>query len=387
MRRLVFIALLAFLCAGAVSAQPQQQVEVSVKVVEFQTTKGVETGLSAYFSRFPITGDWPEGRPYGRVSSGNGNVVSADVTFPSSDSTITVFLDRITNEYGHIDAVLQALVDQNRASILSRPKVMVMVGQEVPTVIQTTREVPYESTVVIGATATQVTEFRPTGVTLDVRALQVIDDDGNPNPTEDTYIQLVLKATVDEEGKRITVALDDMLATTARGGLFDQGNSNAISVPQFDSRSVTTTVWVRHGQVLILGGLYRNTKRKDLSTLPWLTQGEDMANSLVQRVMPFNVPSVPLSAGLGNRRTEEGRRELVFLVRAELWKPAYTVAGALGFEEGTEGETLKERMRPTDVISGVLEGITEMPKGLAEEITGEEMEGDAVREGLGGDTE
>jgi Flp pilus assembly secretin CpaC len=360
-RTLTLVVALTLLGTLHAHAQEPQQVSVSVKVIEFQTVKGVETGLSAYFRQRS------DPRPYGRVSSGSSAIRAGDITFPTATTAgITVFLDRLSNSYGDFEIVLQGLVDQNRAYILSRPKAMVTVGQTVPTIIQTTQLIPYEDTTVVGATAVQTTSFRPTGVMLNVLAPRVIDDDGDPGTTEDVYIQLALTAQVDEEGQRITVALDDMLAGT--GGIFAQ-TSNLIRAPEFISRSITTTVWVRHGEVLILGGLYRNTKNKNLSTLPWLTQGEDLLSGAMNRVLPFSSPHVPLTTALGNQRTNEGRRELVFLIKAELWRPSYTVADEFGFSDGPEEP--RRRMSPTDVISGVIEGIGGIPQGIAEGVSGE----------------
>ena len=374
-RLFTMVLLSALLFPVSAFTQENQQVNVSVKVIEFQTQKGVETGLSAYFRQHA------DPRPYGRVTGGNPAITAADVTFPSSTTSgITVFLDSLSNAWGQFEVVLQALVDQNRAFILSRPKALVPVGAAAPTVIQTVEEIPYESTVVVGATAQQVTEFRPTGVNLSVQAMKVVDDDGDFRSTDDTYLQLNLTATVNEEGQRITVALDD---STPGGGLL--GNtSNAISVPEFISRSISTTIWVRHGQVLILGGLYRSTKSRDLKTLPWLTQGEDLFNGMVQRLSPVNVPEIPLSAGIGNQNIDEGRRELVFLVRAELWRPSYTVADEFGFQESS-GTQKEDRKRPTDVITGVLGEISGIPQGIVEGLAGEKDNKGDVTSNLGGD--
>lgn len=341
----------------APAASPPQ-VNVSVKIIEFQTVKGLETGLSAYFKQRN------EVRPYLRVSSGNGNITSADVTFPTSTfAGITVFLDRISTEYGDIEAIIQGLVEQNRAFILAQPRVMVVVGQAVPTVIMTTQDIPFEDTRVIGSTAVQVTTYKPTGVTLNVKALSIIDDDGNPKTTEDSYINLELSTSVKEEGQRIAVALDDQVA----------GSSNpfsnidtAISVPEFISREIITKVWVRHGQVLILGGLYRDTRNKELTTLPWLTQGSDMINAAVQRLSPVAVPQVPLSAGLGSQNNNAGRRELVFMVRAEVYVPIpESRFGLLPEEEAKEMRVVPSKEMITDIV----EGITEIPKSLGETLT------------------
>lgn len=328
-----------------------KQVRVSVKIIEFQTTKGVETGLSAYFAQRNKV------RAFGRISSGNGNIRSADITFPSAtNSGITVFLDQIHLNDGDLEMVLQALVDQNRAFILSQPQAIVKVAEAKPTVIKTTQNIPYENTVVVGSTATQVTSFHDTGVTLQVSAPEVLDDDGNLETNEDTYIKLLVSAAVNEEGERIVVALSNQAAARP----LSDGN-NAIRVPEFISRRVATSAWVRHGQVLLLGGLFRNTKNKNLSTLPWLTQGEDLAMGVAQRFIPgASALGSPLSATLGNRSTSDGRRELVFLIKAELWRRQYTVATQFGEEVGKVEEKKK----------GLIQGISEIPQGIAEGIRG-----------------
>ncbi len=72
-------------------ANPQdvKQINVSVKIVEFQTTKGVQSGLSAYLVQRT------KKNIYGKVVSGFSAVKNADLTFPASTSAITVFLDQI----------------------------------------------------------------------------------------------------------------------------------------------------------------------------------------------------------------------------------------------------------------------------------------------------
>jgi len=380
MTRRIFhsLALALLLACAPALAQTQQQVSVAVKVIEFQTGRDLETGLSAYF-REGLT------NAYGTVVNRDGAINTADITFPtSSTSGITVFLDRISNAYGNIEVVLQALEDQNRAFILSRPRAMVPVGEATPTVIETVQRIPYEDTKVFGATAKQITSFRDAGVYLNVQALEVIDDDGNKTTTHDTFINLQLTARVNEQGQRITVALDDQLADS--GNIFNN-TSSAISVPEFVSREITTNVWVTHGQVLILGGLYRNSVSRDIESVPFLKQTEDFVNSTAQRILPFSTPDLPVTASIGNRRVDEARRELVFIVRAELWQPSQIVADEFGFfdEEGEfdgEGEPEdEESSSPTDVISDVLRGITRLPGSVAEGISGDE--GDSAINQLG----
>lgn len=339
-----------------------QQVNVSVKVVEFQTTKGLETGLSAYFQRVN------KERAYGRISSGNGAITTADLTFPSSRSSgITVFLDQLHMSEGDLEIVLQALAEENRAFVLSQPRALVKAGGP-GTILGTVQNIPYENTQVVGSTAVQVTAYRDTGVAVNVRVPAIIDDDGDPQTQNDTYIALDLDAEVKEEGQRIVIALDDRLV----GGDFALAQQ-ALRAPELISRQIRTRVWVRHGQVLVIGGLYRNVNNKSLDTVPWLNQAEDVAVGLANRLIPGNLVPSPLSASIGNRSTEESRRELVFFIKAEVVPLSYTVMGGHGFND----MPVEERMtlpRPKDVITDVLEGSGELVRGIQREITGNESD-------------
>ncbi len=361
MRAQLIIA--ALLLGVPAAAQAPQQVQVSVKVIEFQTSKDVETGLSAYFKQRM------EPQPYGRVASGVGSISASDITFPASTTGgITVFLDRLVTKYGDIEVVLQGLVEQGRAFILSQPTALVPVApaaDAIPTVIKTAQQIPYEDKQVFVYTPVSITAFKDTGVSLTIQALAVVDDDADPNTRGDTYIRLNLWATVIEEGQRITVALDE---GTSSGGVFND-NSNAIQVPEFVSREIKTEVWVRHGQVLMLGGLYRNTKEKDLSTLPWLPQGDRFMNGLIQRVVPFAVEPVPLSSSIGDNKTSDARRELAFLIKADV--PALIYDESIDLKEEENFMT-----RPTEVVTGVLKGLSQIPQGIAEGVTGENLDED-----------
>ncbi len=120
--------------------------------------------------------------------------------------------------------------------------------------------------------------------------------------------------------------------------------------------------------------MFRNTKSRSSASLPGLATAEDRLVGLAERVTPGEFLLSPLSSLLGNRSTNESRRELVFFIKAESWRRSYTVQDHqfLDIEEEEEG-----RVRPVDVISDVIEGITEG-------ITGE-GDTDAIRDTLGGD--
>jgi len=338
------LTVLCALAAGLTVAQVPEQVVVSVKIIEFQATKGVETGLSAFFS------DVSRG-PAGEIIPDEGGIGTVDLTFPTTTAAgVTVFLDQISLGGGELEVILQALVDENRAFILSRPHAMVKVGSVKPTVVETTQRIPYETTRVVGSTTVQVTEFEDTGVKLGVLVPEVIDDDGNWNTHDDTYVRLAVHAEVKEEGQRIVIALDDQLATSSES--FSEGE-NAITVPEFISRSINTQVWVRHGQVLLLGGLYRNSESKSIATAPLVAQVENAAVGAIQSLASGNIGATPLSATLGSRKADETRRELVFLIKAETWRPAFSISDELGFVQ----QEANKRRSPTDVIADVAQGL------------------------------
>ncbi len=353
--------------AEAKGEQPRQ-VDVSVKIVEFQTNSILETGFSAYFVREAIQ------RPYGRVSSGRGAITTADLTFPTNGNpTITAFLDRIAISEGDIELILQALAEENRAFILSKPKAKVVLGSSVT--IGTETEVPYEATKVVGPTAQQITQFRPTGVSMTLNLHDIIDDDGDWTQDSDTYINLTIDASVRELGQNFVVALDDGVLPATN---FSQ-SQNALSAPEFITRAINTNVWVRSGQVLVLGGLYRRTHQKSLRTAPMLTQLEDFTINMAENIVPGNFLASPLSATIGNRASAEEFRELVFIVKADVWRPSGASAYKFFDDVEDSDEEEKEATTPGNLIKDVLT----LPRDIAEGITGEPENDGSVEKNLG----
>ncbi len=371
----MLIALLLAFVAGAGWSQDSpdkpQQVSVSVKIIEFQATKGVETGLSAYFKRRE-TVDW-----WGIVHTPKQGLLTADVTFPTTDATdgIIVFLDRLRLNEGDVEMLLQGLVDDNRAFILSQPKVMVMIGGT-PNEIKTVQRIPYENTAVVGATTVQSTDFKDTGVTLNIAVPNIYDMDGNWQTSQDTYIQLTVSAEVSEEGQRLVVALADNTGSTT-------STSNSISAPEFVNRSIKTMVYVNSGQVLVMGGLYNNTKSKTLTTVPWLKETEDVAVGLAERVIPGDSIESPLSSVFGHRDSTTTRRELVFLIKAEVWRPSYTVADENGMASSETENNASKKASPSDVISNVLTGISELPQEIGEGLKNKDSDDLGIDSQLG----
>jgi len=347
---------------------PPEQVDVSVKIVEFQSSNVFETGFSAFFVEEAVQ------NPGGSVTANGSTIRTADLTFPTSGTpTITAFLDRIQLGDGDVEIILQALAEENKAFILSRPKAKVMLGGSVT--LGTTQEIPFQATQVVGTTAIEVTKFRETGVSLTLSLEQVTDDDGDWTTTNDTFMLLNINAEVSEQGQNFFIALDQNVVP---GSNFNQAQ-NVIQAPEFVRRQIKTKAWVRNGQVLVLGGLFRRTKQKSLRTAPWLTQAEDATVGLAERLVPGDFISSPISSTFGNSATSEDFRELVFIIKADVWRPALTTFEFFEDDAADEEDAeAREPMRPTDVIEGILD----IPRGIAEGLSRPREGG--VQDDLGG---
>ena len=321
------------------------QVKVSVKIVEFQITRGLETGLSAYFARRQ------ERRLFNRLPFESSHLNTADLTFPMTNPAITVFLDRINMSEGDLEVVLQALASESRATILSRPRALVKVQEPTRTIVKTVTENPYENLVVVGQTTVTTTDFKNTGVTLAVSVPELTDDDSDWYTQEDSYIKLFINADVNELGSDIDV-------------------QTGITAPSFSNRMIETTVWARHGQMLILGGLYRNQKNKQLTTVPWLSQAENVAMGTAEQLVPGNITASPLSSSVGNRRNSDERRELVFFIKTETWLPTYVILDEHQFDFE---EDIEVKPSPVEIVKEKAKQAVNYPLDVIERVSGESL--------------
>jgi len=139
----------------------------------------------------------------------------------------------------NISGVLHALQEVRNVEILASPRVMVLSGQEAQ--IRTVEEIPYEEvsdTSDGGSGAITSIEFKSVGITLKV------------------------KATVTDENTILLRVEPEQSVATGEAGVQD--------VPIVDSRSASTTLLIRDGQVVVLGGLRRTEKRMSSDKIPGL---------------------------------------------------------------------------------------------------------------------
>jgi len=139
---------------------------------------------------------------------------------------------------GTIRHVLHAIQQKRDVEILASPTTLVVSGQSAT--IKAVEEIPYQEvmdTAQGGAAALTATEFKEVGVTLEVSA--VVTDGNN--------IFLAVNA---EQNVRT--------GESARG------------VPVVDTRHATTALLLRNGQTIVIGGLRRVEKTKEVRQIPLL---------------------------------------------------------------------------------------------------------------------
>ena len=202
-----------------------------------------------------------------------GNAGSAELTITNSATTgatpASVFPGSSISLVGtSANAVLNTLQTKTNVKVLSAPKLLMLnnetatlqVGDQVPIVTQQAQAVD-----TVGAPIVNSIELRDTGVILQV----------TPRVNDSGIIMLDISQEV-----------SDVAATTTSG----------INSPTIQQRRLTTSVSTKSGQIIVLGGLIRDSLTRTRSGIPLLSQ-------------------IPIIGGLfGNRVDRGSRTELIILI-------------------------------------------------------------------------
>lgn len=139
-------------------------------------------------------------------------------------------------------AALNAMASEGRVNVLSSPHVLASDNKEAK--IDVSREIPVASgttNIVSGSTVSETEiEYRDTGVILSV----------TPHINDRGLVTMEISEEVSELEKEVEVA--------------------GKKYPSFFKRTVNTTLTVKHGQTIIIGGLIRDKEEEDISGLPCL---------------------------------------------------------------------------------------------------------------------
>lgn len=203
------------------------QVLIEASILEVTLTDKLRYGLEWTFNN--ALGDGYTGT--GLLTQGASDILTA---------TVPGFSYAVADSAGNINAVLNALAEDNLINVISTPSVMVLdnhdafihVGDQVPIFSATTTT--------DGGVQTQSVEYKDTGVQLNVR----------PSVNAGGLVTMQIEQSVTDVG-----AIDS--ATGQRA---------------FLERSIMSRVAVRSHESVVLGGLIRENATNTESGIPWLYQ-------------------------------------------------------------------------------------------------------------------
>lgn len=225
---------------------PVKQVVIEARMVTiddgFDEALGVRWGVTKNDGH----GNSTSGSIEGNDGSGNNNGGST-ITRPSTDDRMNVNLP-VTNAAGTLafqvarladgtllDLELSALEKESKAEIIASPRVTT--ANQKPALIEQGTEIPYVESSSSGATSVT---FKKAVLSLKV----------TPQITPDNRVILDLTVTQDTKGETVPT-----------------GTGDAVSI---NAQSITTQVLVNNGETLVLGGIYQQTIKSDVTKVPLL---------------------------------------------------------------------------------------------------------------------
>lgn len=249
-----------------IEVRKPRQVRISTRVAEVQTEAITAIG----FRWFGVAGDVRYAMDFAALPQGPGSIaqgITPPLSAGGSGTTSPLSLD------SSMDVVLQLLVTKNLARILSQPTLLTLsgkeayflVGQEIPIV----QQLPQSFTV----------EFKNVGVIMRIK------------PTVDSQNQI--NTTVHSEVSQVIGA-------------------GSFGVPIIGSKQADTTMQLKDGQTIVIGGLLENNINRDfLRKVPWLAE-------------------IPIFGYLFRQKEfQQAQREVLFFLKTEIVKdPEVDVATA-----------------------------------------------------------
>ncbi|MBS4641883.1 type IV pilus secretin PilQ [Aeromonas media] len=225
---------------------PVKQVVIEARMVTiddgFDEALGVRWGVTKTDGH----GNGTSGTIEGNDGAGN-NGGSSTITRPGVEDRLNVNLP-VTNAAGTLafqvarlangtllDLELSALEKESKAEIIASPRVTT--ANQKPALIEQGTEIPYVESSSSGATSVT---FKKAVLSLKV----------TPQITPDNRVILDLTVTQDTKGETVPT-----------------GTGDAVSI---NAQSITTQVLVNNGETLVLGGIYQQTIKNDVSKVPLL---------------------------------------------------------------------------------------------------------------------
>lgn len=208
-----------------------KQVLIEAKILDISSSDLKSLGVTWDANYTPINGGL-----FGRNTNAT-ETLHAGLHLPTTSSTLTsgqLTLTSLAVKGMTLSATIDALVRNGKAHLLASPSIAVINGQEARIVIG--ERFPYKERTQTTSGTTETTKFVDIGTTLKV----------NPQINDDGYITLSLHPEVSS----LVSALD--------------------AGPRVATREADTTVRIKEGETLVIGGLIRQTDNRTTDRIPVL---------------------------------------------------------------------------------------------------------------------
>lgn len=224
------------------------QVMIEIKLVEVNEQASKTLGMSYGYGQKQFGAAFNNSaQALSQVASGAGagsTLQAAAVTNagapPVNSPGIKLDFQTLRNFTANFNAELNALVADSKAKILSNPRIATQSGK--PAQFSATEDVPIVETTQTATGATQAVRTLQIGEVIKVTPLMI--------DTEDGFVTLELNPSISSRGKDVIV--------------------NGNPVPERIDRQLRTTMKVKSGESIVLGGLKRKNTSTASSKLPIL---------------------------------------------------------------------------------------------------------------------
>lgn len=210
---------------------PPQQVLIEAKIVDITSTDLRAIGLTYAADYAPGRGLFDRDTRFAEKLKGTINMGTTD-TAPLTGGQFV--LDTLTLKHLTVSATIDALVKAGKATLLASPSIAVLNGQEARIVIG--ERYPYKERTQTPSGTTETTKFVDIGTNLRV----------TPQINKDGYITM-----------RIHPEVSSLYASLDAG-------------PRITTREADTTVRVKEGETLVIGGLIKHKDDRSHEKIPIL---------------------------------------------------------------------------------------------------------------------
>jgi general secretion pathway protein D len=231
-----------------IRANPRDYRQLLATINQLDTAP-LQVMISAVIAQVVLTDDTAFGVDWSRVleNASSGSVTRVDTGFlpdraqdGSGGLGGLLFNRAFLDGAARVEATLEAIAINNDVRLLARPSLTVINNQE--GLIRIGAEVPVQlgETVGVGGTATTNIQYRPTGIELQI----------TPRINEDGVVNLTIR--------------QELSSVSGSSGI----NQN----PIFQNQEIETSVVVRDGENVVLGGLIQNSNDQLNTGVPYLNR-------------------------------------------------------------------------------------------------------------------